>query len=139
MWTTTRISGEREIYAPLARMVGEITGDIENAVTIKKLWQEAKKRLVKDLTRRGFNFLKTEGVTMSSEREERALDALIVSQLRATRDDEIDVEHLPELNDEEREALDSLGPNFVERLLAGEIDEPSDDPPEEAELAMGRR
>jgi len=73
---------------------------------------------------------------MSSEREERALDALIVSQLRATQDDETDVEHLPELTDEEREALDSLGSDFVERLLAGEIDEPTDDPPEEAELAM---
>ena len=73
---------------------------------------------------------------MSSEREERALDALIVSQLRATPDDEIDVEHLPELTDEEREALDSLGSGFVDRLLAGEIDGPSDDPPEQAELAM---
>ena len=50
--------GEREIYAPLARMVGEITGEVENAVTIKKLWQEAKKQLVKEL--KGFNFLKTE-------------------------------------------------------------------------------
>ena len=73
---------------------------------------------------------------MSSKHEERALDALIVSQLRATQDDEIDVEHLPELTDEEREALDSLGSDFVNRLLAGEIEEPSDGPPEEAELAL---
>ena len=50
--------GEREIYAPLARIVGEITGEVENVVTIKKLWQEAKKRLVKEL--KEFNFLKTE-------------------------------------------------------------------------------
>lgn len=52
--------GEREIYAPLARLVGEITGEDENAVTIKKLWHEAKKRLIKELTRKGFKFLKTE-------------------------------------------------------------------------------
>ncbi|MCI0331942.1 MAG: hypothetical protein L0228_01795 [Planctomycetes bacterium] len=52
--------GEREIYAPLARLVGEITGEDENAVTIKKLWHEAKKRLVRELTRKGFNFLETE-------------------------------------------------------------------------------
>ncbi len=44
---------------------------------------------------------------MPSEREQRALDALIVSQLRA-REDEVDVEHLPELTDEEREAMDSF-------------------------------
>lgn len=58
---------------------------------------------------------------MLSEREERALDALIVSQLRGTQDDEIDVEHLPELTNKEREALDSFGDDFVDRLLAGEI------------------
>lgn len=52
--------GERDIYAPLARLVGEITGGDENVVTIKKLWLEAKKRLVKELTRKGFNFLNTE-------------------------------------------------------------------------------
>lgn len=52
--------GEREIYAPLARLVGEITGEDENAVTIKKLWHDARKRLVKELTRKGFNFVKTE-------------------------------------------------------------------------------
>lgn len=52
--------GQREIYAPLARLVSEITGEDENAVTVKKLWQEAKKRLVKELRRKGFNFLNTE-------------------------------------------------------------------------------
>ena len=73
---------------------------------------------------------------MSSEREERALDALIVSQLRA-REDEVDVEHLPELSDEEREALDSFGPNFVDKLLAGKIlPKPEDDTPEDCELAV---
>jgi DNA-directed RNA polymerase specialized sigma24 family protein len=52
--------GEREIYAPLARLVSEITGEDENAVTIKKHWHEAKKRLVRELARKGFNFLETE-------------------------------------------------------------------------------
>ena len=52
--------GEREIYAPLARLVGEITGEDENAVTIKKLWLEAKKRLAAELVRKGFKFLDTE-------------------------------------------------------------------------------
>lgn len=60
----------------------------------------------------------------SRQREERALDALIVSQLRAPQDDEVDVRHLPELTDKDREALDSLGPDFISRLLAGEIKRP---------------
>ncbi len=73
---------------------------------------------------------------MPSEREQRALDALIVSQLRA-HEDEVDVEHLPELTDEEREAMDSFGPNFIDNLLAGEIQpKADDDPPEDCELAV---
>lgn len=52
--------GEREIYAPLARMVGEITGNDENAMTIKKQWLEAKERLVTELARKGFKFLEME-------------------------------------------------------------------------------
>lgn len=76
---------------------------------------------------------------MPSEREQRALDALIVSQLRA-REDEVDVEHLPELTDEERDALDSFGAKFVDNLLAGKIqpkgDEADDGPPEDCELAV---
>lgn len=37
--------GERDIYPPLARLVSDITGEDENAYTIKKHWMEAKKRL----------------------------------------------------------------------------------------------
>jgi hypothetical protein len=70
---------------------------------------------------------------MSSEREQRALDALIVSQLRAC--DETDMNHLPELTDEEREALDSLGLDFVDTLLAGGIEPVAEDPTEQPELA----
>lgn len=76
---------------------------------------------------------------MPSEREQRALDALIVSQLRAG-EDEVDVEHLLELTDEERDALDSFGPKFVDNLLAGKIqpkgNKAVDDPPEDCELAV---
>ncbi len=52
--------GEREIYAPLARQVSEITGKDENAMTIKKQWLDAKGRLVSDLARKGFRFLDIE-------------------------------------------------------------------------------
>ena len=59
------------------------------------------------------------------ECEQRAIDALIVLALRG-RVAEIDMEHvvpehLPKLTDEEREALDALGPDFVERLLARDL------------------
>lgn len=52
--------GERAIYAPLARLVGETTGNDENAMTIKKQWLEAKERLVTELARKGFKFLEIE-------------------------------------------------------------------------------
>lgn len=59
------------------------------------------------------------------ERDQRALDALFVSQLRRhERSDEVDIEHLPKLTKEDKEALDSLGPDFVGRLLAGRLHEP---------------
>lgn len=56
------------------------------------------------------------------DREERALDALLVSLLRRVDkdDDYIDPKHLPQLTDEERAAVDALGADFVDRLLAGE-------------------
>lgn len=56
------------------------------------------------------------------EREERAADALLVSLLRRVDkdDDYIDPKHLPQLTDEERAAVDALGADFVDRLLAGE-------------------
>jgi hypothetical protein len=55
------------------------------------------------------------------EREERALDAIIVSCLRCPDDDgDVDAGSLPELTDEDRAATDALGPDFIDRLLAGE-------------------
>jgi hypothetical protein len=55
---------------------------------------------------------------MNSKREERAIDALLVSQLRSNREC---IESLPELTDLEREALNSLGYDFMDRLIAGYI------------------
>jgi hypothetical protein len=60
--------------------------------------------------------------TCGNEREERAFEALIVSQLRAPNDDEPDMERLPILSSKEQQAMDSLGSDFVERLLEGKID-----------------
>jgi hypothetical protein len=56
------------------------------------------------------------------EREERALDALLVSILRRVdRDDDItELDKLPQLTDEEKAAMNSLEPDFVDRILAGE-------------------
>jgi hypothetical protein len=76
------------------------------------------------------------------EREQKALDALLVSQLRrhGCDDDVPDPDELPELTADEKEALEALGPNFVEQLLARD-DPPAHDPqadpePGGRELAM---
>jgi hypothetical protein len=55
------------------------------------------------------------------EREELALDALLISALRrADKDgDEIDPKRLPKLSEAERTAMNALGSDFVQRLLAG--------------------
>lgn len=56
------------------------------------------------------------------ERDQRALDALFVSQLRRhERCDQVDIDHLPRLTSADKEALDSLGPDFIGRLLAGNL------------------
>ncbi len=57
---------------------------------------------------------------MSSDerREERAFEALIVSAWHAVDTEDVDIEHLPELTDKERAALDSLGPDFIDSIIA---------------------
>jgi hypothetical protein len=77
------------------------------------------------------------------EREERAADALLVSLLRRVDkdDDYIDPKHLPQLTDEERAAVDALGADFVDRLLAGERPlaakpHPEENCPNESEAAL---
>jgi hypothetical protein len=56
------------------------------------------------------------------EREERALDALLVSALRRVDkdDDTIDTNQLPQLTEDEKAAMNALGNDFVKRLLAGQ-------------------
>lgn len=62
------------------------------------------------------------------EAEERALEALIVSQLRREHDLSRP-ERLPELTGEEKAALSALGPNLVDRLWdAADADTDDDDP-----------
>lgn len=51
---------ERDTYAPLAELVGGITGKPESVVAVKNAWLEAKQKIVKEMTRRGFNFLEAE-------------------------------------------------------------------------------
>jgi hypothetical protein len=77
------------------------------------------------------------------EREERAADALLVSLLRRVDkdDDYIDPKHLPQLTDEEKAAMEALGSDFVDRLLAGERplasqNIPTEDCPDEREVAL---
>ncbi len=55
---------------------------------------------------------------MNVNREKRAIDALLVSQLRSG---DICIDQLPELTALEKEKIDSLGPDYVDRLLAGNV------------------
>lgn len=54
------------------------------------------------------------------EREEQAADALLVLLLRRVdgSDEDIDPKHLPQLTPEERAAVDALGNDFIQQLLA---------------------
>ena|ERR1700722_6234539 len=57
------------------------------------------------------------------EREERAVDALLVSALRQQDSEgtDVDAKNLPQLTEEEKAAMKALlGSNFIQRLLAGE-------------------
>src|SRR3954466_14313607 len=56
------------------------------------------------------------------EREERAVDALLVSALRQheTEVGDVDPKKLPQLTEEEKAAMKALGGDFIQRLLAGE-------------------
>jgi len=56
------------------------------------------------------------------EREERALDALLVSTLRRVdkEDDIVGADKLPQLTEEEKAAMNALPPDFLDRIVAGE-------------------
>jgi len=51
---------ERDTYAPLAMLVSRVTGEVETVAGVKSAWHEAKAKIVRELTRRGFNFCDTE-------------------------------------------------------------------------------
>ncbi len=76
------------------------------------------------------------------EREELALDALLVSILRRVdKDDDItEPDKLPQLTEEEKAAMNALGTDFIDRILAGERPVPRkpkpDRPNESEELAL---
>ena len=57
---------------------------------------------------------------MKHKREERALEALFVSQLRPAKDADAILDRLPELTSGEKAALDSLGSDFIDRVIEGE-------------------
>jgi hypothetical protein len=65
------------------------------------------------------------------EREERALDALLVSILRRVdKDDDItEPDKLPQLTDEEKAAMNALEADFIDRILAGERPVPPGEKP----------
>ena len=69
-------------------------------------------------------------MTSEKEREERALEALIVSRLRAACGDEVDPSKLPGLTDEEKASLKCLQPGFIESLIK-RVDATEDDPEED--------
>jgi len=49
-----------DTYGPLATLVGEVTGQVESVVAVKNAWYEAKRKIVREMTHRGFNFLQPE-------------------------------------------------------------------------------
>jgi hypothetical protein len=67
------------------------------------------------------------------EREERAFEALIVSQLRRECDPEKG--NVAKLSDAEKAAIDELGPDLIDRLWNGEVPAASAEP-EKQELVM---
>lgn len=72
------------------------------------------------------------------DREERALDALLVSILRRVDkdDDIVEPEKLPQLTEEEKAAMNSLRTDFLDGILAGERPvprKPKPDRPNESE------
>jgi hypothetical protein len=73
------------------------------------------------------------------EQEERALDALLVSLLRKVdKDDEVvNPKMLPELTEEEKTAMNRLGDDFIDRILAGEQPVTRDDKPKDDEADCG--
>ena len=52
-------------------------------------------------------------------REERAFEALFVSSMRRIDNEDVDIGCIREPSEKERAALDLLGPDFIDELIAG--------------------
>jgi hypothetical protein len=64
------------------------------------------------------------------EREERVLDALLISALRREEAEvEIDPTRLPKLTDEERAAMGSLSDDFLDKILSNDATDCSEESP----------
>ena len=48
---------ERDTYLPLAEAVGRVTGRRESVVGVKSAWADAKRKIIAEMSRRGFNYL----------------------------------------------------------------------------------
>jgi len=51
---------ERDTYGPLAELVSRVTGEQETVAGVKSAWHEAKQKIVREMTRRGFNIFESE-------------------------------------------------------------------------------
>jgi DNA-directed RNA polymerase specialized sigma24 family protein len=51
---------ERDTYGPLAELVSKVTGEQETVAGVKSAWHEAKQKIVREMTRRGFNIFEME-------------------------------------------------------------------------------
>lgn len=69
------------------------------------------------------------------EREIRALEAIIVSQLLRERDP-LNLDDLPDLTDSQRAALNAVPPNLVEQLWHEVESEPDDEVPADETCAV---
>lgn len=51
---------ERDTYGPLAELVSQVTGEQETVAAVKSAWHEAKQKIIREMTRRGFNIFESE-------------------------------------------------------------------------------
>lgn len=54
-----------------------------------------------------------------NEREERAFEALFVSSMRRVEKEDVDIDRIREPSEKEKAALDLLGPDFIDEVIAG--------------------
>lgn len=72
-------------------------------------------------------------------REERAFEALFVSSMRRVDNEDVDIDRIRESSEKEKAALDLLGPDFIDEVIAGKrpaLDRPESDENCDRELAL---